>query len=62
MDSGFYYLVRLHFCEIVPGVNGANERVFNVFLNNQTADEEADGPLSGVEALEFLCIETTLCI
>ena len=42
VDSGFYYLVRLHFCEIVPGVNGVNERIFNVFLNNQTADEEAD--------------------
>uniref|UniRef100_A0A2P2M6Y1 Uncharacterized protein MANES_01G102400 n=1 Tax=Rhizophora mucronata TaxID=61149 RepID=A0A2P2M6Y1_RHIMU len=40
VDSGFTYLVRLHFCEtesVKPG-----ERVFFIFINNMTAEQDED--------------------
>ncbi|KAI7981533.1 Receptor-like protein kinase FERONIA [Camellia lanceoleosa] len=42
VDSGFWYLARLHFCEFQPEVTRVNERIFSVYMNNQTADQAVD--------------------
>ncbi|XP_073148172.1 receptor-like protein kinase FERONIA [Henckelia pumila] len=42
IDSGFSYLVRLHFCEVSDFVTKVNQRVFSIFMNNQTAVNDAD--------------------
>ncbi len=34
VDLGYTYFVRLHFCEIID--SAINQRVFNVYINNQT--------------------------
>ena len=41
VHPGFNYLVRLHFCEI-EYITRMNERVFDIFLNNERAMEGAD--------------------
>nr|XP_015880406.2 receptor-like protein kinase FERONIA [Ziziphus jujuba var. spinosa] len=42
VDSRFYYLVRLHFCEIVPEMKISGDRVFYIYIANETADSNAD--------------------
>jgi hypothetical protein len=42
VDSGFDYLVKLHFCEFQPEIIQQNDRVFLIFIANQTAEEAAD--------------------
>ncbi|KAM0033452.1 putative protein kinase RLK-Pelle-CrRLK1L-1 family [Helianthus debilis subsp. tardiflorus] len=42
VDSGFYYKLRLHFCNIIPQYTKQGEVIFQIFINNQTADDEID--------------------
>uniref|UniRef100_A0A803LCB1 Protein kinase domain-containing protein n=1 Tax=Chenopodium quinoa TaxID=63459 RepID=A0A803LCB1_CHEQI len=42
VDSGFDYLIRLHFCEIDPSVTNRRQREFEVLVNNEQADNEVD--------------------
>ncbi|KAL1074331.1 hypothetical protein V6Z11_D11G282800 [Gossypium hirsutum] len=42
VESGFYYLVRLHFCEISNKAKGVGYRVFHVYIKDQTAEDQAD--------------------
>ncbi|XP_031268862.1 receptor-like protein kinase ANXUR1 [Pistacia vera] len=40
IDGNFTYLVRLHFCEFV--MDSVNQRVFNIYINNQSAQVYPD--------------------
>jgi hypothetical protein len=42
VDSGFNYLVRLHFCEIQPEITRVGERPFIIYIDNKIADDRAD--------------------
>jgi len=40
VDSNFTYVVRLHFCELL--LTKVNQRVFDIYINNKTAQADAD--------------------
>ncbi|GMN64003.1 hypothetical protein TIFTF001_033075 [Ficus carica] len=42
VDSGFYYMLRLHFGEILAEINSTGDRCFLIFISNETAEQEAD--------------------
>ena len=42
VDSGFNYLVRLHFCETEPNINFVGERRFEIYIDYQIAEPDAD--------------------
>lgn len=42
LNSGFFYLFRLHFCEIQLEVKEINSRSFSISIGNQEAEREAD--------------------
>ncbi|OMO50625.1 hypothetical protein COLO4_37975 [Corchorus olitorius] len=42
VDSGFRYLVRLHFCEFDPSVEAVGDRRFRIFIDNKTAEAAFD--------------------
>ncbi|KAL5080338.1 hypothetical protein RYX36_008759 [Vicia faba] len=42
IDSGFFYLIRLHFCELDPSITTEGNRVFIVYLQGNVAEEQAD--------------------
>ncbi|XP_021817139.1 receptor-like protein kinase FERONIA, partial [Prunus avium] len=42
VDSKFYYLVRLHFCEFQHAINQTYDRTFAIYMDNQTAETQAD--------------------
>ena len=41
VDTGFDYMVILHFCGIEAHVTQENEAVFTILISNHTADSEA---------------------
>ncbi|MFS7986291.1 putative non-specific serine/threonine protein kinase [Helianthus anomalus] len=42
VDFRFYYMLRLHFCNIIPQYTKRSQVVFKIFVNNKTAVEEAN--------------------
>uniref|UniRef100_A0ACD5VP50 Uncharacterized protein n=1 Tax=Avena sativa TaxID=4498 RepID=A0ACD5VP50_AVESA len=40
VDANFTYVVRLHFCELL--LNRPNQRAFDIYVNNKTAQSDAD--------------------
>ncbi|XP_020235755.1 receptor-like protein kinase FERONIA [Cajanus cajan] len=42
VDSGFTYMLRLHFCELDPSITDVGNRVFFIYIATQLAEDQAD--------------------
>ncbi|XP_054816850.1 receptor-like protein kinase FERONIA [Prosopis cineraria] len=42
VDSGFTYMLRLHFCELNPDINISYNRQFNIYIADQLAEDGAN--------------------
>ncbi|XP_030452236.1 receptor-like protein kinase FERONIA [Syzygium oleosum] len=42
VDTNFYYLVRLHFCEFQTEINKPRDRLFEIFIDSQLVENRAD--------------------
>ncbi|KOM36790.1 hypothetical protein LR48_Vigan03g017100 [Vigna angularis] len=42
VDSGFFYMLRLHFCQLDPWVNNIGDLFFNIIIADQLATDRAD--------------------
>ncbi|KAI6670383.1 hypothetical protein NL676_005268 [Syzygium grande] len=42
VDTNFYYLVRLHFCEFQIEINNPSDRLFEIFIDSQLVEGRAD--------------------
>ncbi|GLT63438.1 hypothetical protein SLA2020_360030 [Shorea laevis] len=42
VDPGYFYLIRLHFCGLLENITGSDQYVFDIFINNQTAEKNID--------------------
>ncbi|XP_057739180.1 receptor-like protein kinase FERONIA [Arachis stenosperma] len=42
VDSGFTYMLRLHFCELDPNITKTGDRVFNIYIAGQLAEDRAN--------------------
>ncbi|XP_028758733.1 receptor-like protein kinase FERONIA [Neltuma alba] len=42
VDSGFTYMLRLHFCELNPDINISYNRIFDIYIADQLAEHGAN--------------------
>jgi len=42
VDSGFYYLVRLHFCKLDQNITDIADRLFCIYIGSDLAEDHAD--------------------